>query len=493
MVDGVTLTELVGPELAGGVGGELRLTGLCLDSRLVRAGDAFVALRGARSDGREHAAQAVANGAVAVLAETPAPRTWADRAPWIEVPRLAQRLEQLAATCYGHPDRQLRTVAVTGTNGKSSCVHFLAQAAPHCLRTPSAVISTLGSGPLDDLQPSGHTTPDLLTLYRSLRDQAQRGIRLVAMETSSHALHQGRTGGLSFDVAAFTNISHDHLDYHPSFEEYFRAKASLFTHHRVGCAVINVDDEHGARLAMQLESRMPVLRTGVGRRTQADIRGRVIACETNGMRLGLDTPWGRGEVMTPLMGRFNVDNLLVVTAALAALGAPFREILAALAELAPVPGRMQRITADGARPTVVVDYAHSPDALRQALRAVREHTTGRVWCVFGCGGERDRDKRPIMGAIAEADADRVVVTSDNPRGEPPMQIIREIRDGMRQAGVAVVEADRAAAIRLAIASAEPGDTVLIAGKGHEDYQLVGDERRPFDDARYALQALEAVA
>lgn len=470
--------------------GDIVVSGLSQDSRAVRRGDAFVALAGASHHGNEFAPAALAQGAVAVLAEK-TDSTALDTNPetvWIE--NLRHDLGAIAARFYGDPSAALTLVGVTGTSGKTSIVQLLAQAFTQLGRR-AATIGTLGAGLHGALRAGERTTPDVIRVHGLLAEFRDAGATDVAMEVSSHALDQHRVDGLHFDVAVFTNLTRDHLDYHGSMQAYGAAKARLFAWPGLGAAVINVDDAFGRELATRVDAGVRVLRCGVDS-DAADLRARAVATHSDGIDFELSTPWGSGHVHSALLGRFNVANLLAVAGVLGALHVPFAQAHAALETLQPVAGRMNRL-GGGALPLVVVDYSHKPDPLQQVLETLREHCVGTLTCVFGCGGERDAGKRPVMGAIAERLADAVIVTDDNPRGEDGDAIIKAIVAGMRAPERALVERDRARAIALAVARAQAGDVVLIAGKGHETYQEVAGAKRPFDDFAVAKSALEAHA
>ncbi len=472
---------------------DIELSGLALDSRLLRPGEVFVALAGEHAHGIDHAVEAAARGAALVLAEGPARAVPAAAAslPVIWIENLHERLGPLAARFYGDPSAALKVVGVTGTNGKTSTVQLLDQALSHA-GFSSASIGTLGSGLHAALRAGARTTPDAISVQRLLAEFRSAKASHVAMEVSSHALVQGRVSGVHFALAVFTNLSRDHLDYHRSMEAYGAAKARLFTWPGLGAAVINTDDAFGRELAAQVAARAEVelIRYSYDARP-AEVRASMIEPTAAGLRFLLHTPWGEGVIESGLLGRFNVSNLLAVAACLGRLGLAWPTLTAALAALEPVPGRMNRL-GGGSRPLVVVDYAHTPAALEQALRAARAHCAGRLVCVFGCGGERDRGKRPQMGAIAEELADRLLISDDNPRGEDGDAIVAEIRAGLARPAQALVERDRAAAISLAIGQARPGDVVLIAGKGHETEQEVGGYRQPFDDRAVAARVLELI-
>lgn len=480
--------------------GDPVIAGLSIDSRRVSRGDLFLACAGASAHGAEFIDDAVAAGAAAVAVETPVPadRTDGDRAvPVVGVDGLGGRLGEIAARFYGDPSEDLVVVGVTGTNGKTSCCHYLAQALS-VDDAPCGVLGTLGYGAFGDLTPGEHTTPDAVTVQRELARLRGLGARYAVMEVSSHGLEQGRVNGVRFDGAVFTNLSHEHLDYHGDLLNYGLAKKRLFEMPGLRCAVINHDDEFGRGLADGLPGGIEVVRYGLDGdpRDGGDVRfvrGRSLRMDAGGLALDIQSSWGEGRLRAALLGRFNASNLLAALAMLLALEVPLDEALTRLSRVVPVPGRMERFGGAGRAPVVVVDYAHTPDALRQVLEALRPHCAGRLWCVFGCGGDRDPGKRPVMGRVAEHGADRVVVTDDNPRTEPGPAIIDQILAGMDSPQDVEVVADRAGAIRRAITAAVANDLVLIAGKGHEEYQIVGAERRPFSDRIEARRALEEAA
>jgi UDP-N-acetylmuramoyl-L-alanyl-D-glutamate--2,6-diaminopimelate ligase len=470
---------------------ELRARGvteLTVDARAVTPNAAFFALSGARVHGADFAADALARGARAILVEPvrdgrPAARHQVP-ANAIEVPNLAHDLGAIGAQFYGDPSASLTVVGVTGTNGKTSFVQLLAQAS-EALGVPSASIGTLGLGRPGALQSHGYTTPDALSVQRALAALKADGAQLVAMEVSSHALDQQRVAGVRFALAAFTNLTRDHLDYHGTMEAYGAAKARLFAWPGLRSAVINVDDPFGAQLAEQIGASTQVWRVGTSAPASIQIDG--LHCHPHGLRFALRGAF-EGTISSPLLGRFNALNLAQVAVTLHALGHAPDRIASALAQLEPVPGRMNAVSRE---PLVVVDYAHTPDALEQALGATRQHTDGNLSVVFGCGGDRDRGKRPEMGRIAEALADRVYVTSDNPRSEPPQAIIDEILRGCVTPERHVAQIDRRAAIVAAVERLGDRDALLIAGKGHEDTQDIGDVKHPFVDAQVARDALSA--
>jgi UDP-N-acetylmuramyl-tripeptide synthetase len=480
------------------------LADLTADSRAVKLGSIFVAFPGTVLDGRAFIAEALARGAAAVIWERGGFK-WDERwnVPNLGVDDLRRRVSEIAGLVYGNPSDSLWMAGVTGTNGKTSVSQWIA-AASNALGKRSAVIGTLGNGLVGERGEGRNTTPDPIVLQRLLSEYLRRGARAVAMEVSSHGLHQGRVAGLKFDCAIFTNLTRDHLDYHGTMEAYAEAKFSLFSARGLTHAVVNVDDEHGRRLAARLQGGgLELVTYGMqdgGRLRAADVR-----LSESGVRFRVEGDWGKGEVAAGVLGGFNVSNLLAVMGALVAQGVPFDAVREAVARLAPVAGRLERL-GGGSAPLVVIDYAHTPDALEQALAALRPAVAAgqRLVCVFGCGGDRDPGKRPMMGEVAARLADRVVVTSDNPRGEDPHRIIEDILGGMRRPGpgpepgngvnlglapkVEAIE-DRQVAIFSAVHGARAGDVVLLAGKGHETYQEIAGTRHPFDDREVAAAAL----
>lgn len=459
---------------------------LSSDSRRCGPGVAFLAYPGEKADGRAHIADAIGRGAAAVLWEAGGfawHREW--RVPNVAVQDLKQHAGELAHEFYGRPSEALWVCGVTGTNGKTSCSQWVAAGlAAHGAR--SAVIGTLGAGFPPALADALNTTPDALEVHRLLKQFLVEGASAVAMEVSSHGLVQGRVQGVAFDCALFTNLSHDHLDYHVTMEAYAEAKARLFDMPGLETAVLNLDDVVGVRLARRLEGRgMRIIGyslSGVRNGEEFIAATRVAPGE-----MQIESSWGRAAARVNQLGRFNMANALGVAGCLIAHGVPFEACLSFLENLPPVPGRMQQV---GEQPLVVVDYAHTPDALEkvlQALRPVAAQRGGKLVAVFGAGGDRDPAKRPVMGRVVSRLADRAVVTSDNPRTEDPRGIISQIESGMEKPHE--IEPDRARAIAAAIADAHESDVILIAGKGHENYQEIGARRLPFSDAAVARDAL----
>ncbi len=483
--------------------GELNALGvniarLVSDSRAVQPGDTFVAYPGAQADGRRYIAQAIANGANAVIWDA-LDFHWdgAWQLPNLAVRDLRHRAGVIADQVYGQPSRELWMLGVTGTNGKTSCSHWLARALS-ALGRKSALLGTLGNGFPGALAETANTTPDALLLHGLLATYLQQGAQAAVMEVSSHALAQGRVNGVNFDVAILTNLTRDHLDYHGDMESYAAAKRRLFDWTHLKYALLNLDDAFGAELAQDLQDgAAEVIGYGLGdealelaeRLGIRMVHGSLEQMDAHGLTLRLRTSWGAAKLQSRLLGRFNASNLLGALAALLVSGIELDAAVRELAVQKAVPGRMQMLGGCD-KPTVVVDYAHTPDALEKVLLTLREVTVpsgGRVICVFGCGGDRDRGKRPMMGRVASRFADLSIVTSDNPRSEAPHDIISAIVVGMD--GEHQVIEDRAHAIQRAIAAAQPRDSVLIAGKGHEDYQEVGGVRHPFSDSEIAQRAL----
>lgn len=465
---------------------DVTITGLSLDSRRILDGEAFVALAGRRGHGMQHARQALSSGASVVLHDglEPPPQAIADRC--VTVDGLADHLAPIARRFFDDPARDMDLIAVTGTNGKSSVAWLLAQA------LGGAMIGTLGIGKPGNLAPTTHTTPDLFSLYRALRSLRQRKVSTVVIEASSHALEQGRLSGLAFSTAIFTNLGHDHLDYHGTSEAYGAAKARLFRDYTSRRQLINIDDSFGRTLAAEQSGSPGLLTYGLDRAWGPDVIGDVRSADLNGLVIDITTPDGRVSATSSLLGRVNAHNLIIVASELASRGVHADDIVEMLRALTPVPGRMNRVDGPGGQ-SVVIDYAHTPDALETALNGVRELCPGRVLCVFGCGGDRDRAKRPLMGRVAESLADRVFLTDDNPRFEDGLAIVREIQGGMARPDRSCVVRDRAEAIRRAIVDAGPGDVVLVAGKGHEREQVIGDQAHPFSDFEAVRSALTEAA
>ena len=467
---------------------------VCDDSREVVPGALFFARRGRRFDARRFVADAIASGAGAVVIEgDPVPARLIGGAAVISIPDVVGAIGRAASRFHGEPSRALSVAAVTGTNGKTSVTHLTAQACgDRC-----ALMGTLGAGRPGGLEAARLTTPGTIEIHRRMAELRDAGFGMLAMEASSHALDQRRLEAVRIDTAVFTGLGRDHLDYHPCMDAYARAKASLFETPGLSHAVINADDPFGRTLIGSLPSGVePVALTlaaggalppGAGAMPVA--RGRITG-ERGGVSLQIASPWGNGALATRLIGRPNACNLLATVAVACLHGHRFGEVLDRLDGAGPIPGRMQPL-GGGSDPLLVIDYSHTPDALHNALAALRPICEGALWCVFGCGGERDRGKRPRMADAAQKGADRIVVTDDNPRGEDGDAIVADVLAGFADPGAVRVERDREQAIRHAVAQARAGDVVLIAGKGHEVYQEYDGVRRPFSDLAVVRRALEA--
>ncbi|MFO1466928.1 MAG: UDP-N-acetylmuramoyl-L-alanyl-D-glutamate--2,6-diaminopimelate ligase [Steroidobacteraceae bacterium] len=475
---------------------EIRISDLALDSREVSPGSLFFALKGTRQHGLEFAPEALRRGARAILWESApdvAPPVVTGEVFAAEIAGLSALVGAIADRFFGAPTGHLQVTGITGTNGKTTCAWLLAGALAR-LGGRAVYLGTLGLGTPPALRPATHTTPDAISVHRDCAALLEQGARSLCMEVSSHALAQGRVGAVRFAAAAFTNLTRDHLDYHGTMQAYGEAKALLFTHAPIGHAVINVGDRFGQDLARRVPGSVPLTRVRAdgrpvditpaiqdgSRASPRALYATAIRSESGGLFVEFDGSFGPGTLRTPLIGRFNAENLLVVLALLLSLEVPLGDAIDALAACTAPPGRMQAVRGGAGRPLAVIDYAHTPDALAKVLAAVREHCRGLVWCVFGCGGDRDPGKRPLMGEVADEYADRVILTDDNPRSEAPEAITAAIASGMRRHRPSIIN-DRREAIRSALSQAGARDLVLIAGKGHEDYQIHGGRRAPFSD------------
>lgn len=485
------------------------IRGIRYDSRQVSPGDLFVALKGANSDGHDFIDRAVALGAAALLVEEmPGPSLHAG-VPAVRVADTRRAMAPIAARFFGQPAQEMSLIGVTGTNGKTSTT-YLVESILSRANLRVGLVGTVEIRYAGHHEPAVNTTPESLDLQRMLRAMRTEQVDAAVMEVSSHGLELGRVQGCTFGVAAFTNLSQDHLDFHGSMDAYFASKALLFREHLApgAVAVINVDDPAGEKMAgVARESGASILRVGRGAQAAADLR--LVESETrlDGTRAVLEDASGRFELALPLLGDFNLENLLVAVGIARALEIAPETLVAGVSACPQVPGRMERIRGSGSNePTVLVDYAHTPDAVEKLLRAVRPLCRGRLIAVFGCGGDRDRAKRPLMARAVAEQADRAIATSDNPRTEDPVAILADVEEGLR--GLTRVEpeallrtesadplysvlVDRRAAIHAAITAAAEEDTVVLAGKGHEDYQIIGREKLPFDDRREARRALAA--
>jgi len=466
---------------------EYMLTDISMDSRRVTAGALFLALAKDEEQRQKHLHQALDKGAFAVLIEADKPLTQAETDMLSEavvsaypVKNLSQKAGSIASRFYQEPSHHMTVIAVTGTNGKTSVSQFIAQALEACGK-PCGVIGTMGAGRLSDLEMTGMTTPDPVSMQRLLAGFELEGCEYVVLEASSHALEQGRLNSVDINVAVLTNLSRDHLDYHQTMADYAKAKQRLFKMNSIHHAVINSHDNFGQSLIKELRSDIQLLTYSSS--AQADVSASDIHCHRDGMQFAL-TIDGQQQVTTlPVLGRFNVDNLLATLGVLLSIGYQPDQAREALSHCRSVAGRMEAHGVEG-QPMLVIDYAHTPDALEQALQTLRGHLNqqGNLWCVFGCGGDRDKGKRPLMGKIAETEADKIIITDDNPRTEDHQAIVADILSGCLQPQNIRVELDRKAAISFAVSHAAPIDIVLVAGKGHEAYQEIDHIKYRFSDA-----------
>lgn len=469
------------------------ILGLQLDSRKIKSGDLFLAVKGHQEEGSRYIAHAITRGASAVLLDVDQfePSFIREGIPIIPIVGLRQQLGFIGEKFYDYPSKKLRVIGVTGTNGKTSCTHFIAQLLA-LLKVRCGIIGTLGNGFYGNLTETKLTTPDALTLQFTLNEMLHANAAAVAMEVSSHSIHQHRVAGIDFDMGIFTNLTQDHLDYHGDMATYAGVKHHFLAELCKKTIIINADDDYGVAWLQDWSKRPQTYAYGTAlNRVSADIPfiyASSLRFSTQGIQASLNTPWGEGDLYLPLIGTFNLSNALAALTALCVYGFSLEAVLEAFSYLKPVPGRMQML-GGGKKPLVVVDYAHTPDALEKVLQALRAHTQGKLICVFGCGGERDKSKRPKMARIAEQYADRIIVTNDNPRHEIPEAIALEITAGFVDSARHRTQLDRAKAIKESIQSATILDCVLIAGKGAEHYQQIGDQQFPFDDVQQVKLAL----
>lgn len=496
----MNLNDLLNSHVTDDKFNDINIAGLSFDSREIKHQYLFLAVKGSSINGIEFINNAIEQGAAAVLWEADEDidaikinwrKTSSNIAvPIIAIENLSQVAGELADNFYKHPSKKINVCGITGTNGKTSCADFIAQV----MSADSAcgMMGTLGAGIYPDLTETGFTTPDVITCQQWLAGLVSNKVKFAVMEVSSHALTQGRVNAIKFESAIFTNLSRDHLDYHGDMESYAEAKSTLFKLSGLKNAIINVDDEAGRNIADNLANNINCIRYGTNKKFNPDVYASNVVLDQNGLSLTVFTPWGQGTLNAPLIGDFNVSNLLAVLSLVLLQGLDFKEALKRLATIKSVQGRMQRFGSENT-PLVVVDFAHTPDALKQALTSLRQHTKNNLWCVFGCGGERDQGKRPLMGEVAAEKSDYIILTNDNPRSENAEKIIEEIKSGIKNFEGLTIEQDRHSAIHFAISHAQQGDVVLVAGKGHENYQLIGDTKEPFNDADEVKQQLEALA
>ena len=466
---------------------DVEVTGIANHSEHVKQGDLYMALEGEHNHGLDFLSDAITRGAKAVVWDGREASIYRSTVPMVRVPNLRENMGFIADRFFDHPSAPIGVVAVTGTDGKSSVSHYIAE----CLSTDTrrcGLIGTLGYGCFGDLQASTYTTPDALTTHRIIYELRQRDIDTVVIEASSHGLVQGRLNGLTVDTAVFTNLGHDHLDYHGSHTEYMRAKRRLFEFDSLQTAIINADDKHAESMIHACHRRVTVLSYSIESQLSAAY---LIKAEPRrqGLALRISILGKVMDVETRLFGEFNIHNVLATLLVLINHGLQVDEAVEQLSTIHPVDGRMQRFGGNNA-PTVFVDYAHTPQALEQALKACRDYSDTNLICIFGCGGERDASKRPLMGAVAKHYADQIVICDDNPRRENPEQICNDILKGIGKTAQHSVIHDRGRAITTVIKDARPTDVILVAGKGHERYQIIKDERKPFSDADFIQKALK---
>lgn len=494
MKNSVNLQELINGLATLPPGQDRPVTGITADSRQVTPGDVFLAYPGLRVDSRDFIPQVIAAGAIAVICEAhdyapPIDMTTTD-CPIILIENLQHHLGEIAARFYHDPSKTMTMIGVTGTNGKTSCTHFIA-AALQSQQIRCGVLGTLGYGFLPQLTASPQTTLDPIQNQKIFSQLQTAGAKVVAMEVTSHALDQHRVAGTHFDIAVFTQLSRDHLDYHRDMAAYAQAKELLFQQPGLRYGVVNLDDELGQKIIERYHQKLTLIgysQLGKNDPRIACLSATAIVPQVPGFKVTVKTAWGEGVFTTPLLGRFNISNLLAVLGVLILLEMPLATALQSLSTINTVKGRMQCFGGDQ-QPLVVVDYSHTPDALEKALTALREHCQGQLSCVFGCGGDRDRGKRPQMAAIAQRYADHIVLTNDNPRSEAPLAIVNDIQAGFTQPNAVIIELDRQKAIQFAVQNAKVGDIVLVAGKGHETTQTIGQQVLPFDDVSEVQRAL----
>lgn len=509
----ITLQQLL-PETNLGKAAVINVQGINIDSRVITTGEIFVALVGASLDGRQFIAKAIELGAAAILVEADKQWQgidWIGVVPVIAIEKLTQQLSDIAGRFYSHPSRACRLIGVTGTNGKTTCTLLLAQLAAllskqnkhAAVAETSGVVGTLGFGILDAnalaplaqqisaVHSTGLTTPDPVNLQKILAGLVAQKAATIAIEVSSHSLVLGRVAALQFDTAIFTNLTQDHLDFHGDLASYGKAKAQLLHWPNLKNAIINFDDVWAKSLLQKIPQSVAAISFSICD-SSADVYLTELQLTATGAIAQLHSPWGHAELASPFIGKFNLSNLLAVIAAMCVGGADLKTVLNLVPQLQAAPGRMQSVVLHDSQQDVqvVVDYAHTPDALENTLRAIREHTAARVWSVFGCGGDRDKTKRPLMGRIAEKYSDYVIITNDNPRSEEPSAIAADIIRGLHNPNGCLVIADRAQAIDFAVQQAKPGDLVLIAGKGHEEYQIFAEQTLSFSDLKQARLALQ---
>jgi len=481
---------------------EITIRGLSLDSRSTQEGDLFFAVRGLQQHGLTHGSQAVANGAAAIAWESSSDvneNDLPDQVPCAEIANLQNKLGYICQRFYRNPSAKMNVIAVTGTDGKTSVSQFIAQTL-HGLKEQCGVVGTLGYGVYPEFNNASHTTPDAVRMHGLLNDFHVNNIKNSVLEASSHGLQQGRLNGVEIDTAVFTNLGRDHMDYHVSMQDYFNSKRLLFQMATLKNAVINIDDDAGLRLVQEFSSKINVITYSIhGNKfaNNAFVNANHIKCQSGVTTFSVESSFGDAATQTRLVGEFNISNLLAVTACMLVSEFKFDQVIKVIGSLQTVSGRMDFIEPVGLEnktsPAVVIDYAHTPQALSNVLSVLKQQCTGKLWCVFGCGGNRDQGKRKLMAQAVEEMADVAIITDDNPRFEDPQGITDEIESGFSAAAKYHLLHDRREAIEYAIQQAQPADIVLIAGKGHETVQIINNEQLPFDDRQIAQDALQEVA
>lgn len=486
------LVSIIPERFHGQISDQLLVCDIQTDSREVSPGALFIALKGIRSDGEKYISNAVENGAVAILVEDQHLATVLKvEVPVIGIENLKDHVSEIAGKFFNFPSNSLNVVGVTGTNGKSTITSLVAQLNA-LAGTQSGIVGTLGYGLINkELVETGMTTPDIVKSYRIFAELKDAGAKSAAMEVSSHGIHQKRVEDIHFNVAVISNITRDHLDYHGSFEEYAETKKSFLLSSHCDTAVVNVDDKECASIIPRLEKTNKSFVTYGIDNEKAQVKATIEGYSETGISAAVKTPWGNKQIVCPLVGKFNLSNLLAAISACCMSGVNFEKVINGVSRLNAVSGRLQKVVVEDEfkLPNVFIDYAHTPDALEQVMKAVKKHVASKLWVVFGCGGDRDKGKRSEMGRIAADLADRVVVTSDNPRTENPEMIIEDIMQGAKHHTAVEAIAERHLAISVAIGSCDHDDFVLVAGKGHEDYQIIGTQKLPFSDYLVAQDAL----
>ncbi|MCK5433415.1 MAG: UDP-N-acetylmuramoyl-L-alanyl-D-glutamate--2,6-diaminopimelate ligase [Gammaproteobacteria bacterium] len=470
---------------------DVKVTGISSDSRKVKPGDLFFAYND--SGFMNYVKSAIESGASAVVLELEqTPDIPKYSVPVIALPQLRAQAGLIAARFFKNPSHDMNVIGVTGTNGKTTVSYLIAQAFNYERQGKSGLIGTLGCGPFDQLSTGPNTTPEPVALQNTFAELREEGIDVVAMEVSSHGLDQYRVSGVEFDIAVFTNLSRDHLDYHQTMENYAESKRRLFSDYLIKQAVINIDDAFGRELIEEFQHKIELVGYTLKAGGQFDfpvVAGNIVSNDATGLTLEIDSPFGNGTLTSPLMGEFNASNLLASLSALCLSGIAFQDAVSILSICSGAPGRMESFRREG-KPLVIVDYSHTPDALKHSLHVLKSRSSGKLVCVFGCGGQRDQGKRAEMGQVAEAIADHIFLTNDNPRNEPAETIIEDIVSGIKDHSRLTKEPDRRTAITLAIHSVSSNDVVLIAGKGHEDYQEIAGVRIPLSDRSIVEEVLD---